>query len=217
MILSGAHLLLSDAADSQNHWKTAERGQSYTKERGANLVVSFIFIAISFFEIITLWNWVGSSHRDGVKNPKGSKYLWSSLKDDRAQNAICTLSPAGLSGSSLHSHGNSLEGCQWTKQQQHRTPTLEKTRVDRHPSSSSPQELSFLRLRLRLQTLLPSPQDRFLCNTQLKVVHCLRPGLHPPSPCGIKRPFCYVTVPEGYSCCIQVHITRLVKHYQSRC
>lgn len=52
VILSGAYLLLSGAADCQNHWKTAERGQSYTKERGANLVVSFIFIAISFFEIL---------------------------------------------------------------------------------------------------------------------------------------------------------------------
>jgi len=50
-ILPGANLLLSGAADSQNHRKTAERGQSYTKERGANLVVSFIFIAFFFSQI----------------------------------------------------------------------------------------------------------------------------------------------------------------------
>lgn len=56
VILSGAYLLLSGAADSQNHRKTAEKGQSYTKERGANLVVSFIFIAVSFFSEIILWN-----------------------------------------------------------------------------------------------------------------------------------------------------------------
>jgi len=35
---------------------------------------------------------------DGVKNPKGSKYLGFSLKDNRAQAAICTLSSAGLRG-----------------------------------------------------------------------------------------------------------------------
>lgn len=44
VILSGAYLLLSCAADSQNHWKTAERGQSYTKERGANLVFPLYFL-----------------------------------------------------------------------------------------------------------------------------------------------------------------------------
>lgn len=102
VILSGAYLLLSGAADSQNHWKTAERGQSYIKERGANLVVSFVFIAIAFFETIILWNWVGRSHRDGVKNPKGSKYLQLRKQSSRCnlywkfkfQDAICTGSSA---------------------------------------------------------------------------------------------------------------------------
>lgn len=122
VILPGAHLLLSGAADSQNHRKTAERGQSYTKERGANLVVSFILIAISFFfQITILWNWV-RNHRDG-QDPKGSKCLRFSLKGNRATqfDPSVQLAWAGL------------EGCQWSKQQPQSTGTLDETWEDIYP------------------------------------------------------------------------------------
>lgn len=98
VILSGAYLLLSGAADSQNHWKTAERGQSYTKERGANLVVSFIFIAISFLRPLhcgTEWKvTIGRGSRI-QRAPNISKIISGTQRSSRYS---CIRSSASLSG-----------------------------------------------------------------------------------------------------------------------
>lgn len=112
VILPGAYLLLSGAADSQNHWETAERGQSYTKERGANLVVSFIFIAISFLRSLhcgTEWRAaIGRGARiQGTRNK--SKIISGTELNSRYS---CTRSSAILSGSTQPSSGDSHEGCQ---------------------------------------------------------------------------------------------------------
>lgn len=99
VILSGAYLLLSGAADSQNHWKTAERGQSYTKERGANLVVSFIFIAISSLRSLhcgTEWRVAIGRGSRIQKAPNISKIISGRQQSSRCS---CTQSSASLSGS----------------------------------------------------------------------------------------------------------------------